>query len=576
MEEQEKSLKDYLVAIRKRKPAIITIALVIFLLTVVIAFIIPPKYKSTATILIEQQEIPTTLVQSTVTSFADQQIQTIQARVMTRTNLLKIIDKFNLYKSEREFKTTEEIIKEMQDDIGLNVISADVVDPRTGRPTTATIAFSLSFEGEYPGQVQRVTSKLTSLYLSENLSSRSHKAADTAKFFKQEADRLSKRINKLESKLALFKQKNANSLPELQTLNLQILQKLEGDVSTQSATLNSLHERRFYLTGQLAQMDPGNPAIPDAAAQLKALEAQYVTARSKYSSHHPDVIRLKNAIDALKSQTGKYDLTGIADELVQVRTELAEKLKRYTPNHPDVIALKAKIKALSQTLAANKNKPEDKFYKNEPQNPAYVTLQAQLDAVNSQIKAISGQRARLKQKISNLEKDLYKAPQVERGYLVLKRNYDDTVARYQDTQAKQMQADVAKQLESESKGERFSLIDPAALPEKPISPNKPAIIFLGFILAIGCGIGFAFISDAISGTVKGAENLKNLVGVLPLSVIPYEMNLADIFKRKRIRKRGIILFILIIIIALLIIHFFITPLDVLWFRLLRRIELLTL
>ncbi len=575
MEEQEKSLKDYLVAIRKRKSTIITIATVIFLLTIVIAFLIPPKYKSTATILIEQQEIPTDLVQSTVTSFADQQIQTIQARVMTRTNLLKIIDKFNLYKSEREFETTEELVKNMQDDIGLNVINADVVDPRTGRPTTATIAFSLSFEGEYPGQVQRVASELSSLYLSENLSSRSHKAADTAKFFKQESDRLNKKINQLESRLALFKQKNANSLPELQSLNLQILQKLETDVSTQNTTLNSLQDRHFYLTGQLAQMDPGNPALPDAAAQLKSLEAQYATVRSQYSSHHPDVIRLKNAIDALKSQTGNYSSTGIVDELSQLRAELAEKLKRYTPDHPDVIALKAKIKSLTQALAASKNKPEDKFYKNNPQNPAYITLQAQLDAVGSQIKAVTRQRAHLKQKITDLEKDLYKAPQVERGYLVLKRDYDDAVQRYQQTQAKLMQADVAKQLESESKGERFSLIDPAALPEKPISPNKPAIIFLGFILATGCGIGFAFVSDAISGTVRGAQSLKNLVGVLPLAVIPYEMNLADITKRKRIRKRVVILFILVIVVALLVINFFITPLDVLWFRLLRKIDFLT-
>ncbi len=584
MEEQTKDLQDYLIAIKKRKAAVITIISVVFLLTVVIAFIIPPNYKSSATILIEQQEIPTDLVQSTVTSFADQQIQTIQARVMTRTNLLKIIDKFNLYKNEREFKTTDEIIEEMQDDVGLNVISADVVDPRTGRPTVATIAFSVSYEGEYPGQVQKVASELSSLYLNENLTTRSHKAADTAKFFQQESTRLSKKINKLEAKLAKFKQDNANSLPELQTLNMQVLQKMETDLSTLSTNLNSLNERRFYLGGQLAQMNPGNPSIPDAAAQLKSLQAEYATARAKYSSQHPDVIRLRRAIDLLKKQTHNVvDTSALADELSSLRDDLKQDEKKYTPDHPDVIALKKKIasltkalkKALKQNQQQSKKSVEKQAYQQQPDNPGYLTIQAQLDGVDSQIKAVTIQQTQLKKKIKVMEQNLYKTPQVERNYLVLKRDYDNAVARYQDVQGKKMQADVAKQLESESKGERFTLIDPAALPEEPISPNRPAIIFLGFVLATGCGIGFAFVSDAISGTVRGGKSIQTLLGALPLSIIPFELNLADISRKKRIRKRIIILFILTIILALLFIHFVISPLDVLWFRILRKIELLT-
>ncbi len=584
MEEQTKELKDYLIAIKKRKTTVITITLVIFLLTVIIAFIIPPKYKSSATILIEQQEIPSDLVQSTVTSYADQQIQTIQARVMTRTNLLKIIDKFNLYKNEREFETTDEIIEKMQDDVGLNVISADVVDPRTGRPTVATIAFSVSYDGEFPAQVQQVASKLSSLYLNENLTNRSHKAADTAKFFQQESARLSQKMSGLEAKLAKFKQDNADSLPELQTLNMQILEKMETDLSTLSTNLNSLNERRFYLSSQLAQMNPGNPSIPDAAAQLKSLQAQYATARAKYSSHHPDVIRLKRAIELLKKQThAEDDTTALAEELDSLRYELKQDEKKYTPDHPDVIALKSRIASLTKTLQQalkqnhqkTANSVENQALEQQSDNPAYLTIQAQLNGVNSQIKAITVQRVQLKRKIAQMEKDLYKTPEVERDYLVLKRNYDNAVNSYQDIQAKKMQADLARQLESESKGERFTLIDPAALPEDPISPNRPAIIFLGLVLASGCGIGFAFVSDAISATVRGAKSIQTLLGTLPLSVIPYELNLADISRKKRIRKRIIILFVLTIIFALLFINFFITPLDVLWFRLLRKIELLT-
>ena len=137
-----------------------------------------------------------------------------------------------------------------------------------------------------------------------------------------------------------------------------------------------------------------------------------------------------------------------------------------------------------------------------------------------------------------------------------------------------MQADVAKQLESESKGEKFTLIDPAALPEEPVSPNRPAIIFLGFILALGGGLGFAIVADAISGTVRGVRSIQRQLGALPLSVIPYEMNLQDRVKTKRIKKRVIVLFVAIIVVALLFIHFIVSPLDVMWFRILRKIDIL--
>ena len=574
-QEQEKNIQDYMIAVRKRKAAIFSIFAVIVFITVSIAFLLPAEYKSSSTILIEQQEIPPELVMSTVTSYAAERIQTIQARVMSRTNLLKIIDKFNLYQDERKFETTEEIIERMQEDVSLDIISAEVVDPRTGRPSVATIAFTLSFKGESPSTVQRVANELTSLYLNENLTSRAEKASETSIFFKEETERLGKQIDELESKLATFKQKHADALPELQQLNLNVLQRKETELSTLDATLRTLDEKNFYLTGQLAQIDPGNPAVPGSADRLKVLQAEYASARSKYSDEHPDIVRLKSEISSLEKETGlSGDVDAITDELKSLNGELAQKREKYTSDHPDVISLEEKISALNAELAAVKSRPLDEHYKQQADNPLYITIESQIAGVKSEIKSLKTQREEVLKKIAELEESLYAAPQVERQYLILKRDYENAVVRYQETKAKQMQADVARQLEAESKGEKFTLIDPAALPEKPVSPNRPAIIFLGFILALGSGLGFAIVADAISGTVRGARSIQRSLGALPLSVIPYEMNLQDRVKSGRIKKRVVILFIAVIVFALLFIHFIVSPLDVLWFRILRKIDIL--
>ncbi len=575
MEEQEKSIQDYLVAIRKRKVAIFSVSIVVFLLTVAVALLLPAIYKSSSTILIEQQEIPSELVMSTVTTYASERIQTIQARVMTRTNLLKIIEKFDLYEDERKFATNQEIVNRIRDDVSLDVINADVVDPRTGRPSSATIAFSLSYKGESPSKVQRVTNELTSLYLNENLSSRTQEAANTSEFLKEEAERLGKQISEQEKRMALFKQKHAKSLPELKDLNLGILQRKETELVTIDVRLRALEERVIYLTSQLAQIDPGNPDVPGAVERLKTLQAAYASARSKYSDEHPDVLRLKNEIESLKGEAGQSSSAKVlAEELKVLNAELAQKKAKYTKDHPDIIALEEKIDALNTELTNAKLNPVDSYYNSKPDNPTYVTLESQLSSAESEINSIKIQRKEIQKKISELEKSLFETPQVEREYRNILRDYTNTVTRYQETKAKQMRADVAEQLESESKGERFTLIEPAAMPEKPVSPNRPAIIFIGLVLALGSGLGFALIADAISGSVRGANSIRRSLGVLPLSVIPYEMNLQDRAKSRRVKKRVVILFVAIIVFALLFIHFVVSPLDVLWFRILRKIDIL--
>ena len=221
MEEQTLDFNDYLDAFKRRRTSILVIAAVVFVIGAVAALVWPATYKSSATILIKEQDIPPDLVRSTVTSFASQRIQAISQKVMARPNLMEIIDKYNLYADERERLTTEEIISEMRDNIGMDLIDADVVDPRTGRPTSATIAFQLSFSGENPSQVQKVANELMSLYLKENLKERSEKANETYTFLNDESKRLSGEIADLEAKLAAFKEKHVNTLPELRAAQPQ-------------------------------------------------------------------------------------------------------------------------------------------------------------------------------------------------------------------------------------------------------------------------------------------------------------------------------------------------------------------
>ncbi len=578
MEEQVKELKDYIDAFRRRRVAIFIVAIVVFIIVLIAALVWPPTYRSTATILIEEQEIPSDLVRSTITSYATQRIETIKQSVMTRANLMQIVEKYDLYHDKRRSDTTDEILERMRKDIKVDLITADVIDPRTGQPRPATIAFTLSYDGAGAEVTQKVASELTNLFLSLNLKSREEKASETYNFLSTEADKLKQHIADLETKLATFKEKNAGQLPDQASVNMQMRERTEGDLRDVQSQLRILDDRQFYLQGQLAQINPMTPVINadgqqvlDPVTRLKMLRSEYITASSKYAPDYPDVIRLRREIDTLEKQVGTVDSSSEqAKELAKLRAELAAAKQKYSADYPDVIRLTKEVAA--QEKALKKAAPESEIAKEKPDNPAYLTMQAELEGIKSQIQAYTAQSAALKAKLNEYDRRLQQTPNVERIYSAMNLDYENSVKQYQELKAKQGDAQVGQQLEKDRKGERFSLIDPPALPEKPITPNRPAIIILGFLLSIGSGMGYAALAENMDSSVRGASGIVHLLDSPPLSVIPYLRNSEDQARTEKTKKIVIAVCTGSVVLLLLMIHFFWFPLDVLWFKGLRKVD----
>ena len=573
--EQTLDLGDYLAAFRRRRGMIVLIAGTVFILGLITAFVWPPTYASSATILIEEQEIPSELVQSTVTSYASERIQVISQRVMTRSNLLGIMDKYGLYQKERQRETTEEVLADMRDDINLDMINADVMDPRTGRPTAATIAFTVGFEGKDPQLVQKVANEITTLYLNENLRTRTEKAEETTSFLTEESKRLGAEISRLETALAEFKEKNANELPELKDLNTQVLDRTERDISDIDTQIRTLEERKIYLEGQLAILDPygSSGQVLSPAARLQQLRTEYIAYASRYSPNHPDVISRKREIEALEKETGIVENTSEKRaRLDALQKELVVAEKTYTDEHPDVKSLKRQIASLEEELRNPPPATATKPAPANPDNPAYISLKAQAEAADSEIRSLKIKRSQLSDKLTEYEQRLEQTPQVEREYRGLVRDFENSTQRYQEIKSKQMTAEVAQAMEKERKGEKFTLIDPPILPEKPISPNRPAIIFLSLVLALGAGIGSAAAAESMDSAVRGAKGVISILNTAPLAVIPYLASDADIGRERKRRWLMIGGVIAGIIVILLLINFLYSPLDVLWFRGLRKMD----
>lgn len=579
MEQQKSNISDYLITLRRTKKRWISILSVLFLLGVAVAFGLPPVYKSSATILIEQQEIPQELVRSTISSYADQRIQIISQKVMTRANLMDIIHKYDLYKKERDKDPLEVVLDEMRKDIDLKMVSADVVDPRSGRPTTATIAITLSYFNNSPALAQKVANELASLYLNENLTIRRRQATEASDFLKDEADKLRSRISELEQKMADFKEKNSNRLPELAQLNLQLLDRTETQLMEVDQKISSIDERKIYLKSRLSQMNPNTATYSEdgqrvlsSGDRLKSLQARYISLTAVYSPDHPDLVKLEKQIAALKQDVGDTDnrsqLMGLK---TAQETELSLARKSLGDEHPKVRQLQKSISKLGEALAHTNTPAQSTENEVKPDNPAYIQLTADLEAADAEYGSLEIKRKELQEKKQDYEANLAGTPMVEREYSSLTRDYENALVKYKEINAKQMEAQLAEVLEVERKGERFTLIEPPQLPEEPVKPNRMAVVFLGAVFSVVGGAGSVMVSHSMDTSVRGLNGLEALLGVPPLAAIPRMGN--DEERRKKRRRIWWLVSTIIVFLGAIIavIHWYIFPLDVLWYAGLQRI-----
>lgn len=518
MEEQILEIGDYVDILKRRRWALVLPAVLVMALAGVVAVLLPSIYKSTATILIEEQDIPADYVMTTVTGYAEQRIQSTQQRIMSSTKLTEIVNKFNLYPEYRDRWTADEIIQKMREDINLDLISVDTIDRRTGRPTAATIAFTLSYEGKQAATVQRVADNLVSLFLSENLQVRQRQTTETTQFLEDEAQRVRGQLDEQEKKLSAFKEQHINSLPEMMQINIRSLDNYESGAERIDEQIRMLREREGYLETQLA-------SIPET------------------------------------ENTEKQRLRQLELELVDLQT-------RFTDDYPDVRKMKREIAELQRRMTEKAATPYDQ--KEMPDNTAYITLASQLSSTRAEIASLNQQKAGLTARADAYHRRIENTPKIEQQYNTLLLDRNNTQAKYEDLLSKVMEANVAMGLEKEQKGERFTLIDPARMPEEPYKPNRLAIGLIGMVLGIGAGIGFAALREFSDQAIHNTADLAKISELPILVTIPDIITPLD---RRKLRLKRLTWGVATLVgigACILAFHTWVMDLDVFWAKLMRK------
>ncbi len=595
MEDDVKTLRDYLSIAWRRKFYIIIPFILVVMVTVATVLLLPPVYRSSGTILIESQQIPEELVQSAITSFADERIQVIQQRIMTSQQLMGVIKKYDLYKDLIRTTARSEILADMRERVSIERVSADLGKKRKNK-ASALIAFKVSFDHSSPRLAQKVASELVTLFLDENIRSRTVRAEETSDFLKVESDRLGAQIAEMEVRIANYKEENEGSLPQSMVISLQRSVALRSSLRNFDVELNALSERKqllqIDLEGAQYKVATGSSGLSNEEVRLREeqlqqkgelqeLQNRFISLSARYGAGHPDVKSAQRQINAFEQEYGNLsDIEELRVQRWEVQLEISDLTAKYSSQHPDVKRLERELEGIDAMIEksgtsqkSSKTEAADEQPVSAAPNTELMQIQALLESVNRSIERIQEGRIDIEKQIAELDVKISRTPQVERGLDALERDYDNTRRKYQEMKSKQLQAELSQSLEQNQKGERFTLLEPPILPDSPVKPDRPKLFMLGMMLAMVGGLGVAGLAESVDGGIRGSRALASVTKMTPLVTIPYITTRKD----EMIKKRNLRIFtavtVILVFASIAAVHFFYKPLDLLWFIVLREFNL---
>lgn len=572
MEQYTKTPADYFDIVKRRKYYIVVTWLLVSLMSVIVAYNLPKIYRSTATMLIEAP-IPTKLFESTVSQYAEEQIQSIYQRIMTTDNVLSIIESTDLYNEIKNTYTDYELADLFRSNTEVKLATSSLT-PKTNSGM-AEIAFNISFSDIEAITAQEIAGKLAALFIAQNDKSRTRRAIKATDFLMEESDKLNRELQEIDRKIATYKEQNNFTLPEQVQGNLAAIDRMEAELRDTDSQIRSTKERIGFLAAELARAQQEVPArLDDKGLQgdensLSTLRARYLRFSSIYSPTHPSMVRLKREIKALDPAfEGQPVVEEVLNQLVEARRELKLQEETYAGNHPDIAKQRKQIARLEQQLknTSSRSQQDQNVATIRAINPAYLGVEAQYKSSQSELQSLMQKQDYLKAKLEKTQSILLLAPQVEIGYTNLIRERDNTMKKYTQLKDKLLDAKVVQTMEEQEQGQTLTVIERPNLPLNPEKAVRRKVAIGGLFMGIIAGLGVAFFVEFMDPGIRGYRAIGEATGLVPLVVVPYIESISEseelLVKQSQKRKIVVWASVALILLAIAVLmYFFFLPLE---------------
>lgn len=332
--------------------------------------------------------------------------------------------------------------------------------------------FTLAFVHHDPHKAQEVANRIATLFIEETVKAREEQVTGAVDFLDTQVADARKQLEEKDAALRRFREERMGRLPEQLQANLATMSMLQREMQSVEENLYFDREKQDALTRSLRQSPVGAPGATTETSELADLRRQLADLRARsYTDEHPDVQSLRSRIARLEAQA---------------RTDPAEGAP-LTGSSPDA--------------------------------------RTELARISLEIKSFEEKRENLDHRVASVRENVEQTPRTEQELATITRDYDQLKENYTTLVNKQLEARMAGRLEKRWKGDRFRILDPADLPEKPVWPKAWLVLGLGVVFGFFAGLGVCFAAEFLDPTVKDAEDLRTLQAYPILASIPHHPGL---------------------------------------------------
>ncbi|HEU4625685.1 MAG TPA: GNVR domain-containing protein [Steroidobacteraceae bacterium] len=529
MEQQQftADISDYIAALKRRRMLLAFVALPIAVLTTALALGLPDQYLSKALISFENAPVSGSLPTDKPThekAYYDQYVSNLTDAVLDSRSLKKRIGLPGAPK-RLEGEAMEDYLARIADNTKVDTVRESVLDPDSGRQREIISAFTVGYLSRDPKESQDAARWLTEAFLDESRNNLKQRALSSATFYTAEGERYSKQIADLEARLADFKAKNFGQLPELTDVNLNVMDRVERDLDNIESQLSQLRQNKIFLAQQLDQARNTSPDV----TLLNQLEAEYAQKSAIYDPDHPDLINLRRQLESLRRGGPAIEDMSLPQQLEAQQAILAETRQRYSEDHPDVKRIERTIANLKERIARG-----EKADSTLRPTQTVVQLQTQMNGIDTQIAALTARGNELRAKLAQLEKRVEMTPMVEREYQSLTRDLQLARNKYDELLKSRMDAELTAAAIAGGRSDELRIVQPAPMPVDPAKPKRAIIAAGGIILAFLFALAAVVIAEAMDQTVRGSRDVRRVLAVSPLAVIPEILD-ASAIRRQRLK-----------------------------------------
>jgi polysaccharide chain length determinant protein (PEP-CTERM system associated) len=475
---KEIKVEDIVEIILRRRWWIIISFCLCIVIGIILAFTLPKYYQAETLVLIQPQKVPTDYVQPVVTMDIDSRLEAFSREILSRSNLEKIMKNFNLY-SEPKYKTffVEDKMADMRKRISVNLMRRDLPGRYSG-----AYAFTISFKGKEPEKVMKVTNALASYFIEENLRFKETESKGTNTFLEEELNSIRKDLTEKEKDLKEYREKYMGELPEQLESNLNMLTRVQEQLKGKETNLLDAKNKLAMLMDQIKQ------------GALLFGQGATVTSDGRIVSDFGHSISLE-----------------------QAKAILAYLETRYTSKHPDIIRIKKIVSDLEKNKQDNKDAMDASKY-----IPANEKMEIEQIKVN--INTLTTDISKLKSQIRDYERRIENTPKREQELKSLERDYNNKRENYNMLLNKKLETQISINLDKKQKGEKFQVLDPAMLPEKPVSPNMKMLFLLMLVAGPNIGLGLIFFLEYMDTSFRSPKDIESWLGFSVLATVPIICN----------------------------------------------------